>query len=89
MDGPKVEKTTAKAVQKNSNPFFSFLSWAAQKAQQENSFSKIWLIDQLYTKLGLKPNISIQSSLSINVYKVISVVVLQEWLNKEGLTINP
>ena len=35
----------------------------------------------------LKPNIFIQSLFSIKVYKVISVVVLQERLNKEALTI--
>ena len=44
----KVEKNNPQKLKRNTQ--FFFLNIAAKKTQQENSGSKMWLIDQLYNK---------------------------------------
>ena len=53
----KVEKKTPKKVaQKNSNPlFFPLLSLLPKRPKQKNSCFKMWLLDQRYIELGIKP----------------------------------
>ena len=49
------KKTPSKVAQKNSNPHFSLLPELLKRPKQKNSCFKMWLIDQLYIKLGLLP----------------------------------
>ena len=52
----KLKKPPSKVAQKNSNPlFFPYCPELPKRPKQKNSCSKVWLIDQLYLKLGYFP----------------------------------
>ena len=44
-----------KLLRKTQLHFFFFTAWAAKRPKQENSCSKMWVIDQLYIGLGTLP----------------------------------
>ena len=51
----KVEKTTLKSCSENlKSTFFSYCPELPKRPKQKNPFSKMWLIEQLYIKLGLR-----------------------------------
>ena len=52
--------------------FFPLLPWLPKRPKQKNSYSKMWLIDQLYIELGLEEqDLSVRSALT-----KISIVVV-------------
>ena len=70
---PKVEKTTHQSCsEKLKSTFFPLLPAQPKWPKQKNSYSKMWLIDQLYIELGLEEqDLSVRSALT-----KISIVVV-------------
>ena len=50
----KLKNHPQKLLRKTKIPFFSLLPELPKRPKQKNSHSKMWLMDQLYKKLGLK-----------------------------------
>ena len=49
----KLKKTPSKVAQKYSTCFLHYCPELLKQPKQKNSCTKMWLIDQLYLKLGL------------------------------------